>query len=118
MWTFVAFCVYFCNFPRLKNGQKLQKDNEELKQEYKSLHLENEEMKLHLPGLEEALKKLQEEKEEALILVKWENKKLWKNISMEEVNEIQERFEKNVQESLQLNTNPFVLLYESELQSQ
>ena len=58
------------------------------------------------------------EKEEALILVKWENKKLWKNISMEEVNEIQERFEKNVQESLQLNTNPFVLLYESELQSQ
>ena len=57
-------------------------------------------------------------KEEALILVKWENKKLWKNISMEEVNEIQERFEKNVQESLQLNTNPFVLLYESELQSQ
>ena len=28
------------------------------------------------------------EKEEALILVKWENKKLWKNISMEEVNEI------------------------------
>ena len=37
------------------------------------------------------------EKEEALILVKWENKKLWKNISMEEVNEIQESFEKNVQ---------------------
>ena len=58
------------------------------------------------------------EKEEALILVKWENKKLWKNISMEEVNEIQERFEKNVQESLQLKTNPFVLLYESEIYSQ
>ena len=54
-------------------------------------------------------------KEEALILVKWENKKLWKNISLEEVNEIQERFEKNVQQSLQLNANPFVLIYESEL---
>ena len=58
------------------------------------------------------------EKEEALILVKWENKKLWKNISMEEVNEIQKRFEKNVQESLQLNSNPFILIHESELYSQ
>ena len=29
------------------------------------------------------------EKEEALILVKWKNKKLWKNIPMEEVNQIQ-----------------------------
>ena len=58
------------------------------------------------------------EKEEALILVKWENKKLWKNISMEEVNEIQESFEKNVQESLQINENPFILIYESEIYSQ
>ena len=58
------------------------------------------------------------EKEEALILVKWENKKLWKNISMEEVNEIQERFEQNVEESLQIKTNPFILIYESELYSQ
>lgn len=58
------------------------------------------------------------EKEEALILVKWENKKLWKNIPMEEVNEIQKRFEKNVQESLNLNANPFILLYESEIYSQ
>ena len=58
------------------------------------------------------------EKEEALILVKWENKKLWKNISMEEVNEIQKKFEKNVQESLQLNSNPFILIHESELYSQ
>ena len=58
------------------------------------------------------------EKEEALILVKWENKKLWKNISMEEVNEIQERFEQNVEESLQLKTNPFILIYESEIYSQ
>jgi len=58
------------------------------------------------------------EKEEGLILVKWENKKLWKNISMEEVNEIQKKFEKNVQESLQLNSNPFILIHESELYSQ
>ena len=58
------------------------------------------------------------EKEEALMLVKWENKKLWKNISMEEVNEIQKKFEKNVQESLQLNSNPFILIHESELYSQ
>jgi len=58
------------------------------------------------------------EKEEALILVKWENKKLWKNISMEEVNEIQESFEQNVEESLQIKTNPFILIYESELYSQ
>ena len=31
---------------------------------------------------------------------------------MEEVNEIQERFEQNVEESLQINTNPFILIYE------
>ena len=59
-----------------------------------------------------------QEKEEALILVNWENKKLWKNIPVDEVNVIQERFEKNVKESLQLNANPFILIYESELYSQ
>ena len=37
---------------------------------------------------------------------------------MEEVNEIQERFEQNVEESLQIKTNPFILIYESELYSQ
>ena len=58
------------------------------------------------------------EKEEALILVKWKNKQLWKSISTEEVNEIQERFEKNVQDSLQLDSNPFILIHESELYSQ
>ena len=31
--------------------------------------------------------------EEALIIVKWKNKKLWKNIPMEEVNQIQKKFE-------------------------
>ncbi len=58
------------------------------------------------------------EKEEALILVNWKNKKLWKSISMEEVNEIQEQFEENVKTSLNLNVNPFKLIYEGELDKQ
>ncbi len=58
------------------------------------------------------------EKEEALILVNWENKKLWKSISMNEVNEIQERFEENVKKSLNLKENPFILIYEGELDKQ
>ena len=36
------------------------------------------------------------EKEEALILVNWENKKLWKSISIQEVNDVQRKFEKNI----------------------
>ena len=55
------------------------------------------------------------EKEEALILVNWENKKLWKSISIREVNEIQEQFEENVKTSLNINFNPFELIYEGEL---
>jgi len=58
------------------------------------------------------------EKEEALILVNWENKKLWKSISMKEVNKIQEKFEENVKTSLNLNVNPFELIYEGELVKQ
>ena len=58
------------------------------------------------------------EKEEALILVNWKNKKLWKSISMKEVNEIQEKFEENVKTSLNLNENPFKLIYEGELNKQ
>ena len=58
------------------------------------------------------------EKEEALILVAWKNKKLWKSISMEEVDEIQEKFEENVKTSLNTNVNPFVLIYEGELVKQ
>ena len=58
------------------------------------------------------------DKEEALILVNWKNKKLWKSISMKEVNEIQYEFEKNVKESLKLKTNPFTLIYEGELVKQ
>ena len=58
------------------------------------------------------------EKEEALILVNWENKKLWKSISMNEVNEVQEKFDENVKTSLNTNVNPFELIYEGELVKQ
>ena len=58
------------------------------------------------------------EKEEGLILVKWENKRLWKNISMKQVIEIQEKFEENVKTSLNLDENPFKLIYEGELVEQ
>ena len=37
---------------------------------------------------------------------------------MEEVNEIQEEFEENVKTSLNLNVNPFKLIYEGELDKQ
>ena len=58
------------------------------------------------------------EKEEALILVSWKSKKLWKNISMSEVNEVQEKFEDNVKTALNLGENPFKLIYEGELDKQ
>ena len=55
------------------------------------------------------------DKEEALVLVKWANKSLWKSISVKEVNEIQSIFEENVKNELDLDRNPFVLIYEGEL---
>ena len=58
------------------------------------------------------------EKEVALILVNWKNKKLWKSISIKEVNEVQEKFEENVKSSLKLSENPFKLIYEGELDNQ
>jgi len=58
------------------------------------------------------------EKEVALILVNWKNKKLWKSISMKEVNEVQKKFEENVKSSLKLSENPFKLIYEGELENQ
>ena len=58
------------------------------------------------------------EKEEALILVTWKSKKLWKNIPMSEVNIVQEKFENNVKTALKVNENPFVLIYEGELDKQ
>ena len=55
------------------------------------------------------------DKEEALVLVKWANKSLWKSISVKEVNKIQSIFEENVKNELNLDRNPFVLIYEGEL---
>ena len=58
------------------------------------------------------------EKEEALILVNWKSKKLWKSISMREVNEVQEKFEVDVKTNLNISENPFKLIYEGELEKQ
>jgi len=58
------------------------------------------------------------EKEEALILVNWKSKKLWKSIPMSEVNVIQEKFENDVKAALNISENPFELIYEGELDKQ
>ena len=58
------------------------------------------------------------EKEESLILVSWENKKLWKSISMQEVNDVQSKFEEIVLNTLKVTENPFKLIYEGELEKQ
>ena len=58
------------------------------------------------------------EKEEALILVNWQSKKLWKSIPMSEVNIVQEKFETDVKAALNISENPFELIYEGELDKQ
>ena len=58
------------------------------------------------------------EKEEALILVNWKNKKLWKSIPMSEVNVVQQKFEDNVKAALNVGENPFELIYEGQLDKQ
>ena len=52
---------------------------------------------------------------EALLLVKWKNRNLWKNISDEEVNKMQKIYEETVITSLGVETNPFEFIYEGEL---
>ena len=59
-----------------------------------------------------------EKKEEALILVNWKSKKLWKSIPMSEVNVVQQKFEANVKAVLNVGENPFKLIYEGELNKQ
>ena len=54
-------------------------------------------------------------KGEALLLVKWKNRELWKNISDEEVNKIQKIYEETVTSYLGVETNPFKFIYEGEL---
>ena len=58
------------------------------------------------------------EKEEALILVNWKSKKLWKSIPMSEVNIVQRKFEDNVKTALNVGKNPFELIYVGELDQQ
>jgi len=58
------------------------------------------------------------EKEEALILVNWKSKKLWKSIPISEVNIVQGKFEDNVKNALNVSKNPFELIYEGELDKQ
>ena len=57
-------------------------------------------------------------KEEALILVNWKSKELWKSIPMSEVNVVQAQFEDNVKNALNVRENPFELIYEGELDKQ
>tara|TARA_B100001989_G_scaffold15116_1_gene9371 strand:- start:144 stop:590 length:447 start_codon:yes stop_codon:yes gene_type:complete len=56
-----------------------------------------------------------QEKQEALILVNWKSKKLWKSIPISEVDVVQEKFEDNVKTALNVSKNPFELIYEGEL---
>ena len=58
------------------------------------------------------------EKEEALILVNWKSRKLWKSIPISEVNIVQGKFENNVKTALNVSKNPFELIYEGELDNQ
>ena len=58
------------------------------------------------------------EKEEALILVNWKSKKLWKSIPISEVNIVQGKFEDSVKTALNVSKNPFELIYEGELDKQ
>ena len=58
------------------------------------------------------------EKEEALILVNWSSKKLWKSIPISEVNVVQQKFEDNVKAALNVVENPFELVFEGELEKQ
>ena len=56
-----------------------------------------------------------QKKGEALLLVKWENRNLWKNISNEEVDKIQKIYEETITNSLDIETNPFKFINEGEL---
>ena len=58
------------------------------------------------------------ENEQALILVTWKSKKLWKSIPMSDVNVVQKKFEDNVKTALNVIENPFKLIYEGELDKQ
>ena len=53
--------------------------------------------------------------EEATLLIGWESRAVWKNISQSEINLVQEDFEKIAREETgQISGNPFPLIYEGE----
>ena len=54
--------------------------------------------------------------EEATLLIGWESRAVWKNISQSEINLVQQDFEKIARkETGQISGNPFPLIYEGEL---
>ena len=54
--------------------------------------------------------------EEATLLIVWESRAIWKNISQSEINLVQEDFEKIARmETGKTSGNPFPLIYEGEL---
>ena len=54
--------------------------------------------------------------EEATLLIGWESREVWKNISQIEINLVQQDFEKIARKETGQNTgNPFPLIYEGEL---
>ena len=57
--------------------------------------------------------------EEATLLIGWESRAVWKNISQSEINLVQEDFEKIAREETgQISGNPFPLIYEGELNAE
>jgi len=54
--------------------------------------------------------------EEATLLIGWESRAVWKNISQSEINLVQQDFEKIARKEIgQSSGNPFPLIYEGEL---
>ena len=54
--------------------------------------------------------------EEATLLIGWESRSVWKNISQREINLVQQNFEKIARkETGETSGNPFPLIYEGEL---
>jgi len=54
--------------------------------------------------------------EEATLLIGWESRAVWKNISQKEINLVQQDFEKIAREETgEMSGNPFPLIFEGEL---
>ena len=124
---FVVF-IFQTNFQNLQalgmddyqNGTVVEELRLKVPSQFKEIWLENEKKiwEPWLSGQDGFLGRQlfwNKEKEEALILVNWKSKELWKSISMVEVNKVQKKFEENVQNSLNVSENPFKLIYEGEL---